>query len=254
MLTVSDTAYAIATIRAMEGDLPAPERLFEDPYAAIFSAAGAHAAEGTSRFLGLPFFRDGIRLRTRGIDDVVRAALADGLAQVVVVGAGFDARGLRMPEIAARGARVFEVDFAELLEKKRALLDAGGVTVPPSMAHVACDFNAPDFEAALLAGLESCGFRVGAGALFVWEGVLTYLDRAAIDRTLRFMARARGKGSRAVFERGPSAFEPETVLECVRRAGFSACDEVGFEELWRRYLPGEPHENAALIRLAVATV
>lgn len=252
MLTVSDTAYAIATIRAMESGLPAA--LFEDPYAAIFSAAGAHAAEGTKRFLGLPFFRDGIRLRTRGIDDVVRVGLADGLDQLVVLGAGFDARGLRMPEIAARKARVYEVDFAELLEKKRALLAAARVTLPASMAHVACDFGAPDFEAALLAGLESSGFRVGAGAIFVWEGVLAYLDRATIDRTLRFMVRAGGKGSRAVFECGPSVFEPETILACVRRAGFSACEEVGFEELWRRYLPGEPQENAPLVRLAVATV
>jgi len=254
MLTVSDTAYSIAALRAMEGELPAAERLFEDPYAAIFSAAGAHAAEGTKRFLDLPFFRDGIRLRTRGIDDVVRAALADGLDQVVVLGAGFDARGLRMPEIAARKARVYEVDFGELLEMKRALLAAAGVTFPESMAHVACDFQAPDFEATLLAGLEQRGFRTGAGAIFVWEGVLAYIDRAAIDRSLRFMVRAGGKGSRAVFELGPAAFEPETVLACVQRAGFTACEEVGFDELWRRYLPGEPHENAALVRLAVATV
>ena len=254
MLTVSDTAYSIATIRAMEGDLPAAERLFEDPYAAIFGAAGAHAAEGTKRFLDLPFLRDSVRLRTRGIDDVVREGLTAGLDQVVVLGAGFDARGLRMPEIDAKRARVYEVDFGELLETKRALLAAAGIAVPPSMAHVACDFKAADLEATLAAGLEQRGFRIGAGAIFVWEGVLAYIDRAAIDRTLRVMVRTGGQGSRAVFEFGPSAFEPETVVACVQRAGFSACEEVGFDALWRRYLPGEPHENAALVRLAVATV
>lgn len=35
MLTVSDTAYAIAFIRAQEAELPEGERLFEDPCARI---------------------------------------------------------------------------------------------------------------------------------------------------------------------------------------------------------------------------
>lgn len=254
MLTVSDTAYSIAIIRALERELPVAVRLFDDPYASVFAAAGAHAAEGTKRFLELPFFRDGIRLRTRGIDDAVRAALAAGLAQVVVLGAGFDMRGVRMTEIAAHGAKVYEVDFAALLEHKRALLAAAGVAMPAWVAHVACDLSAPDFEAALGADLGACGFRAGAGAVFVWEGVLAYLDRAAIDRTLRFIVDAGGRGSRAVFEFAPSAFEPEGVVACAQRAGFSAVEEVGFDELWTRYLPGKPHENAALVRLAVASV
>jgi methyltransferase (TIGR00027 family) len=253
MLTVSDTAFAIATIRAMESELPASSQLFVDPYASLFAAAGAHAAEGTKRFLSLPFFRDGIRLRTRGIDDFVRAGLADGLDQIVVLGAGFDARGLRMPEVAAHGARVYEVDFAALLEAKRALLIGAGISLPASMAHVACDFK-EDFEEALAAELAERGFRRGAGALFVWEGVVAYIDRAAVDRTLRFMASAGGKGSRAVFDFGPSVFEPDTALACAQRAGFTACEEVRFDELWRRYLPGEPHENAAMVSLAMPTV
>jgi O-methyltransferase involved in polyketide biosynthesis len=56
MLTASDTAFSIAHVRALEGDRPPEERLFEDPYAAIFSAAGAHAAEGIRRFVEAPFF------------------------------------------------------------------------------------------------------------------------------------------------------------------------------------------------------
>src|ERR1700733_13949251 len=69
MLTVADTAFATAAVRAEEALRPPDERLFEDPYAGLFWAAGSHAEEGTQRFLSLPFFRDGIRLRTRFIDD-----------------------------------------------------------------------------------------------------------------------------------------------------------------------------------------
>ena len=60
--SVADTAFSIAVVRAEEALLPEGERLFDDPFAAIFAAAGAHAAESTQRFLDLPFFRDGIRL------------------------------------------------------------------------------------------------------------------------------------------------------------------------------------------------
>lgn len=253
-LSVADTAFTIAVIRADEGRLPPQERLFEDPYAAIFAAAGAHAAEGTQRFLDLPFFRDGIRLRTRFIDDVVRAALADGLSQVVMLGVGFDARSLRLPEIAARGARVFEVDFAEQLATRSALLAGAGVALPPSVAGVACDFAAPDFEATLAAGLNANGFRTGEGALFVWEGVTAYIPRASVDRSLSFMAAAGGRGSRAVFDFGGFLFDPEGVEAVARSRGFSAFEELGFDELWRRYLPGEPHENAWVARMGVARV
>ncbi len=50
--------------------------------------------------------------------------------------------------------------------------------------------------------LEVRGFRTGEGALFVWEGVIGYIDDAAIDQSLRFMAGAGGTGSRLVFTFG----------------------------------------------------
>jgi hypothetical protein len=53
MLTVADTAYSIALVRGQEAELPEGERLFEDPYGAIFAAAGEHAREGTERFMAL---------------------------------------------------------------------------------------------------------------------------------------------------------------------------------------------------------
>src|SRR5580658_1645091 len=128
--TVADTAFSIAAVRAEEGRRPPAERLFDDPYASFFAAAGAHAAESTERFLALPFFRDGVRLRTRYIDDAVREGLKAGLDQIVLLGAGFDARGLRMPEIAARRASVYEIDTSDQLERKRAVLKSAGVKVP----------------------------------------------------------------------------------------------------------------------------
>lgn len=134
------------------------------------------------------------------------------------------------------------------------VLAAAGVAVPAHLSHVDCDFLAPDFEAALTAGLEASGFRRGAGALFVWEGVLAYIDGAARDRSLRFMTGVGGPGSRVVFDFSPLGFDPESADEITRRAGFTAFEAIGIDALWRRHLPGEPPENARACFLGVASV
>lgn len=249
MLTAADTAYAIAHVRALEHERPEPERLWDDRFDRIFAAAGAHAAEGTQRFLSLPMFVEGVRIRTRFIDDFVRRGLADGLRQVVLLGAGFDARALRLPEIAAHGARVFEVDFAAQLEKKRALLAEAAVTLPPSVAYVACDFSETAFEGPLLADLRARGFDDAAGAVFVFEGVIAYLDDAAVDRSLRFVASA---GGRVVFDFFPFGFGD--AAERTKRLGFGRFEQVDHSVLWRRYLTTAPHENAAVACMGTAFV
>lgn len=253
--TVADTAFSIAVVRAEEGALPASERLFVDPYASMFAAAGAHATESTQRFLDLPFFREGIRLRTRFIDDCVREGLAAGLAQVVLLGAGFDARGLRIAEVGARGAKVFEVDTPEQMQRKRRALAESGVKLPAHVVYVPFDVDTTDFDGELTGALDMAGFRSGAGAIFVWEGVIGYIDDAAIDQSLRFMAHAGGPGSRVAF-----TFADETVTGTenmtarTRRCGFASCEEVSGDALWRRYLSGEPHPNAWVMKVGLAKV
>jgi methyltransferase (TIGR00027 family) len=254
MLTVEDTAFSIAVVRADEAHRPVAERLFEDPYAAMFAEAGAHAAEGTKRFLDLPFFRDGVRLRTRFIDDFVRDGLAAGLTQVVLLGAGFDSRGLRMGEIEKRQAAVFEIDTQSQVERKRDVLSTHTVELPPWIAHVPFNFETLEFEGTLTSALEASGFRRNVGALFVWEGVIGYIDSAAIDRTVRFMVNSGGPRSRVVLTYGEGSFVPTTAAERTKQAGFSSFDELGFDEVWRRYLPGDPHPHACISKIGTAVV
>jgi methyltransferase (TIGR00027 family) len=252
--TVADTAFSIAVVRAEESLRHETDRLFDDPYASLFAAAGAHAAESTQRFLDLPFFRDGVRLRTRYIDDAVREGLKAGLDQIVLLGAGFDARGLRMPEIAARRASVYEIDTSDQLERKRTVLRSAGVKLPAGVAYVPFDFAAPEFASSLTSALEGKGFRPGEGALFVWEGVIGYIDDAAIDQSLRFMASAGGARSRVVFTFAQVGFETDTATDRTRRAGFRSCEEIAGDALWRRYLSGEPYPTAWVTRVATAIV
>jgi methyltransferase (TIGR00027 family) len=253
--TVADTAFSIAVVRAEEGLRPEGERLFVDPYASAFAALGGHAAESTQRFLELPFFRDGIRLRTRFLDDCVREGLAAGLRQVVLLGAGFDARGLRMPEIVSRRATVFEVDTPYQMDRKRRALASAGFELPAHVVYVPFDFDTTDLDGELGGALEVAGFEPGTGAMFVWEGVIGYIDDAAIDQSLRFMARAGGPRSRVAFTfTDESHMGDERMATRTKRCGFAAFEDFAGDALWRRYLPGEPPPTAWVMKVGVATV
>jgi hypothetical protein len=134
--TVADTAFSIAVVRAEEGRRPDGEQLFVDPCESAFAVPGGHVAESTQRFLDLPFFRDGVRLRTRFLDDCVREGLAAGLDQIVLLGAGFDARGLRMTEIASHRATVFEGDTPYQMDRKRRALASAKLELPAHVVYV----------------------------------------------------------------------------------------------------------------------
>lgn len=253
MVEVTDTAAVIARLRAEESARPPGERLFDDPCARLF-AGGAAADEGTRLMLEVPFMREYVRTRTRFIDDAVREALAGGLRQLVLLGAGYDTRALRMPEIAAAGASVFEVDLAAQLESKRAILTRAGVEVPARDRYLPCDFRGAGWELELLGELERAGFRTGAGALFVWEGVIGYLDDWAIERSLAFMARAGGSASRLVLNYPAVRFPAERLAGLLVGAGFTPLEDEAVGAVYLRYVPGDRQPDDDLFRLAVAEV
>jgi methyltransferase (TIGR00027 family) len=132
-----------------------------------------------------------VSARQTFFDTVVDRSLAD-IAQFVILGAGFDTRAFRLP----KGTRVrsFEVDAPQTQAIKRAMLkradiDSTGVT------FVAADFEHEDW----LTRLVDQGFDPAKPALFIWEGVMLYLDREAIEATLRKIA-STAKGSVVAFD------------------------------------------------------
>ncbi|MGH7337044.1 MAG: class I SAM-dependent methyltransferase, partial [Myxococcota bacterium] len=114
------------------------------------------------------------------IDDAISSALARGLDQLVLLGAGFDARAHRLPGIDR--ARVFEVDHPATQRMKRRVVGAAPAHVTYVPVHLERD--------ALPDALARAGFRMGLRTLLVWEGVTNYLDERTVDATLRFAARA----------------------------------------------------------------
>lgn len=111
-------------------------------------------------------------LRTHAIDAHLVAALRTGVRQVVILGAGLDARAWRIA--ALQEAIVFEVDHPSTQRYKRSRV---AKKVPPTdIRYVAVDFETQGFSDAL----EEAGFRRSAPSIWVWEGVTMYLPMRAI--------------------------------------------------------------------------
>src|SRR5262245_54738569 len=110
---ISRTAANMAAFRALETAKPASERLFADPYAGRFlpplqrvalSGAGWRAARRVlERYADrrAPGARTSGIARTRLIDDWLIEECNEGAEQIVFLGAGYDCRALRLPELKA---------------------------------------------------------------------------------------------------------------------------------------------------------
>lgn len=127
-------------------------------------------------------------------DNVVEQYLPD-IPQFVILGAGFDTRALRLkgkPEYAS--VRSFELDTPPTVAFKRekltgAGIDASGITFVPA------DFEKDDWLTLLI----QARFDPEQPALFIWEGVVPYLDEAAVRDTLRKIA-SLANGSIVAFD------------------------------------------------------
>jgi methyltransferase (TIGR00027 family) len=121
--------------------------------------------------------------RSRYAEDRLAAVAATGVRQYLVLGAGLDTFGYRSP--LAEVVRVFEVDHPATQAWKRYALAAAGIAVPPELQFVPVDLAGAD---SLPDALRAVGFDFGQPAMISWLGVLMYLDREAIGRTLVVLA------------------------------------------------------------------
>jgi methyltransferase (TIGR00027 family) len=201
----SYTAEVMALFRALESQRrPAVARLFEDPFAFRLLGRRLRPVAAFARIPGLgavipryidrhwPGARSSAVARTRLIDDALTAALAEGVGQVVILGAGFDCRPYRLRGI--ERARVFEVDHPATSAVKRVRMAGLLGTLPHHVAFVAVDFDRQPFMEAL----EAAGYAADAPTFFLWEGVTNYLTAPAVDATLVAIA-AAAAGSRLLF-------------------------------------------------------
>ena len=178
--------------------------------------------------------------RTRYVDAVFEK-YASSVAQVLIMGAGYDTRGVRF-EDRLRDARVFEVDAPTTQADKLRGFRLRKIPLPANLTFVAVNF---DHETAA-ERLAEAGFRNGLPTLYLLEGLTMYLAPESVDETLRLISDSAGSGSILVFDyayadvlRGDtSRFGAEGVMKAVSEAGESwrfGIEEGGIAEFLSRY-------------------
>jgi methyltransferase (TIGR00027 family) len=283
---VSRTARYVALFRAIESARPVRSRLFEDPLARGFldcrlrlvaSAAGLPLLRSF-----LPWYIDrrwrgalsSLVIRTRLIDDALAEALAAGVAQVVILGAGFDSRAYRTAGLGQ--GRVFELDRREVLDAKRGAIERMLGTPPAHVVYVPVDFERDD----LAEKLSESGYRTEP-SFFIWEGVTSYLTAAGVDDTLRRVRGVSPPGSGIVFtyldrraldgsraglepwaasadragERFTFGFDPAELSGYLAERGFELIEDVSTAQAAPRYLRalGRGGEASSLAHVARAS-
>jgi methyltransferase (TIGR00027 family) len=122
-------------------------------------------------------------LRSRFAEDRLAEAVARGVRQYVILGAGGDTFAYRQPAWASELA-IFEVDHDASQTAKRARLAHAGVIVPPNVIFAPIDFERTTLRDGLLAN----GVDLSAPVFFSWLGVTMYLTETAVDAVLRTVA------------------------------------------------------------------
>jgi methyltransferase (TIGR00027 family) len=200
------TAALVAASRGLGVFLPQHLRLVDDPYGLRFAGRlrGMRERRPLERGLRLAsraWMRGWLRafvvymqLRTRVIDDDVRAFTASGGRQLVLLGAGFDSRAWRLGALA--GVAVFEVDHPATQAKKRALMQRD--TPTGNVAYVPWDFERDALDR-LHSRLGLDGHDARIPTMTILEGVLPYLTAEATASTFRGIAGYSARGSPLAF-------------------------------------------------------
>jgi len=200
----SYSAEIMAAHRATEMLLPEKERVCQDQLAirflspewvAILKDREKLIALATESEQKLPGIHGAVVARVRFIDEIVIRAVEEGLAQIVILGAGYDTRAYRIEKIKAN-VHVFEVDhpFTQQIKVQK-VVDIFGER-PGNVTFVPMDFTKDDLKGCLLEN----GYDHARQTLFIMEGLTFYLPAETFDSILAFIAKYTGPLSGIVFD------------------------------------------------------
>jgi methyltransferase (TIGR00027 family) len=277
----SMSAIGIAIMRGIESEKPANERICYDPYARqfvnpfLYKLVRFFDRTGYSEVKG-PGVVGFLVARERHIDEYLKTCLDSGLEQLVILGAGFDARAYRFEEL-KHSVKVFEVDHPASQATKLEKLEQIFGSAPAHVVFVPVDFNSQRLDQCLF---ES-GYEESLKTLFLWQGVTQYLNPQAVDATLAFIAQHSGPGSAVIFDymyptlldgtikRGEVANMrnkrwasgemltfgiPEgSVTQFLEQRGFTQVQDAGAKFLHDTYFQGENAKRTVAYGYAIAS-
>lgn len=275
----------MALFRAIETTRPLGIRLFNDPYATAFLNTGLKKAAQLSR---IPFIRDIVQsiiyrkipgalssgiARTKYIDDLLYYAINNGAQQVLILGAGFDTRGVRLSFL--RNTSVIEIDHPNTSSLKIEAMRSSMGRLPGNINYHQLDFNKESLDDMLTWN----PIDLSRPTAIIWEGVTNYLTPSAIENMFRFLSRFAG-GSYIIFtyvhqkvldspesyygaekllndldkieERWTFGFRPEELKDYLNERGWALLEDKGATEYRRKYMPQNTERGYEFYRVAFA--
>jgi methyltransferase (TIGR00027 family) len=212
---VAATAVTVAAVRAAETDRP--DRLFADPLAAAFVAASGWTPTAPPGDRRAAIVRVWVTARTVFLDELLVSASKDGCLQVVLLGAGLDARAFRLPWPA--GLRCFELDTGDVLAYKARVIGEQVARPGCERIPVVADLR-EDWPGALL----NAGFTPGQPTAWIAEGLLVYLEPDDVEGVVADLTALSAPGSRLGLTMSSA---PPT-------------SNSGAQALWRSTAPSDP--------------
>jgi methyltransferase (TIGR00027 family) len=223
----SRTALRVALRRAAHQLYDAPPLVLNDPIAVpILGTTYSEELRRTPTRPDRPFsvgLRAFLVARSRYAEDTLARAIAQGVTQYVLLGAGLDTFAHRNPY---PHLRVFEVDHPATQQWKRELLETGRLATPASLTYVPVDFECES----LPEQLNAAGFNSQVPTFFAWLGVVPYLTFEAFRSTINFIA-VQPHGSGVVFDYS----QPRSALSFVEKLAHDSLAS-------RVQLAGEPFQ------------
>src|SRR5271166_419436 len=187
---------------------------------------------------GMQRMTDLLAARTHYIDAFFREAEVAGIRQVVILAAGLDARGYRLPW--APGTTLFEIDQPQVIEFKAATIRALGAAPTADVRAVPIDLR-HDWPSAL----TQAGFDTGLPAAWAAEGLLGFLPPDAQDRLLDNITALSADGSRLVAEVFGNSEANRQALNAATRKWRESGLDVELENLG---FPGERNDVATYLQ------
>jgi methyltransferase (TIGR00027 family) len=185
--------------------------VFHDPVAVpILGSTYAEELQRTRFHLDKPFsvgLRAFLVARSLYAEQNLAQAVAAGVTQYVLLGAGLDTFAYRNPY---PQLQVFEVDHPATQAWKRELLQLSGIAVPSTLSYAPVNFE----KQSLAEELVSVGFQTDRPAFFAWLGVVPYLTLEAFRATVQFLSTSPN-GSGVVMDYG----QPRDVLPPLEQMG-----------------------------------
>lgn len=189
----SRTAQYMAFFRALETQRK--DRLFSDPYAIHFVDSKLRLA---TRLYHYPIITKYINntinkkipgalssgiARTKYIDSLLEKAASNGVKQVIILGAGFDTRAVRLNFL--KNIPVIEIDHPNTSNFKAEIYKKRIGQIPQNVTFLQIDFNEQNLDDLALKN----NLDFSKPTAIIWEGVTNYLTEEAVKSTFSFISK-----------------------------------------------------------------